>query len=53
MYTIKRELKLNNVETSLMRGLAGFRRWVYNFGLDLLIASWNGRGREGIGRQTY
>jgi putative transposase len=44
MYTIKRELKLNNVETSLMRGLAGFRRWVYNFGLDLLIASWNFEG---------
>lgn len=40
MYAIKRELKLNNVETSLMRGLAGFRRWVYNFGLDLLVASW-------------
>jgi putative transposase len=36
MYALKRELKLNNVETSLMRGLAGFKRWVYNFGLDLL-----------------
>ncbi|MBD0361987.1 MAG: transposase [Coleofasciculus sp. C3-bin4] len=44
MYAIKRELKLNNVETSLMRGLAGFRRWVYNFGLDLLIASWDFEG---------
>lgn len=44
MYAIKRELKLNKVETSLMRGLAGFRRWVYNFGLDLLIASWDFEG---------
>jgi putative transposase len=44
MYAIKRELKLNNVETSLMRGEAGFRRWVYNFGLDLLIASWDFEG---------
>ncbi|HAX76953.1 MAG TPA: transposase [Cyanobacteria bacterium UBA11372] len=44
MYAISRELKLNNVEVSLMRGLAGFRRWVYNFGLDLLIASWDFEG---------
>jgi len=41
MYAIKRELKLNNVETSLMRGNAGFKRFVYNFGLDLLTASWS------------
>lgn len=41
MYAIKRELKLNKVETSLMRGLAGFKRFVYNFGLDLLTASWS------------
>jgi putative transposase len=41
MYALKRELKLNKVETSLMRGLAGFKRFVYNFGLDLLTASWS------------
>lgn len=41
MFAIKRELKLNNVETSLMRGNAGFKRWVYNFGLELLTASWS------------
>jgi putative transposase len=40
MFAIKRELKLNQVETSLMRGCAGFKRFVYNFGLDLLSASW-------------
>jgi|GEM_PF-6365453 putative transposase len=39
MYAIKRELKLNKVETSLMRGNAGFKRFVYNFGLDLLTAT--------------
>lgn len=44
MYGIKRELKLNNVEVSLMRGLAGFKRWVYNFGLDRLFTSWNFEG---------
>lgn len=44
MYAIKRELKLNNVETSLMRGLAGFRRWVDNYGLDLFVASWDFQG---------
>ncbi|MEH2060402.1 MAG: hypothetical protein V7K97_30600 [Nostoc sp.] len=41
MFAIKRELKLNNVETSLMRGNAGFKRFVYNFGLELLTASWS------------
>lgn len=41
MYAIKRELKLNNKETSLMRGLAGFKRFVYNFGLEIIQASWN------------
>ncbi len=40
MFAIKRELKLNKVETSLMCGCAGFKRFVYNFGLKLLIASW-------------
>jgi putative transposase len=41
MFALKRELKLNNVETSLMRGNAGFKRWVYNYGLELLTTSWN------------
>jgi putative transposase len=44
MYSIKRELKLNNREVSLMRGQAGFRRFVYNYCLDLLIASWELEG---------
>ncbi|PHM06332.1 RNA-guided endonuclease InsQ/TnpB family protein [Nostoc sp. 'Peltigera malacea cyanobiont' DB3992] len=44
MFAIKRELKLNKVETSLMRGNAGFKRWVYNFGLDLLTTSWSFEG---------
>ncbi|MBW4593239.1 MAG: transposase [Brasilonema angustatum HA4187-MV1] len=44
MYAIKRELKLNKVETSLLRGNAGFKRWVYNFGLDLIQASWDFTG---------
>ncbi|MEH2057626.1 MAG: hypothetical protein V7K97_15975 [Nostoc sp.] len=41
MFAIKRELKLNNVDTSLMRGNAGFKRFVYNYGLELLTASWS------------
>ncbi|MEH2065532.1 MAG: transposase [Nostoc sp.] len=41
MFAIKRELKLNNVETSLMRGNAGFKRLVYNYGLDLIQSSWD------------
>jgi len=39
MYALKKELKLNKAETSLMRGCAGFKRWVYNFGLEMLTAS--------------
>lgn len=44
MYAIKRELKLNNRERSLMRGCAGFKRFVYNYCLDLIVASWNFEG---------
>ena len=44
MYALKRELKLNNKEISLMRGMAGFRRFVYNFGLEMLKASWSFEG---------
>lgn len=40
MFAVKRELKLNKVETSVLRGNAGFKRFVYNFGLELLTASW-------------
>lgn len=40
MYAIKRELKLNNRERSLLHGCAGFKRFVYNFGLELLLYSW-------------
>ncbi|MFN6487584.1 MULTISPECIES: helix-turn-helix domain-containing protein [unclassified Nostoc] len=41
MFTIKKELKLNNKERSLMRGMAGFKRFVYNYGLDLIIENWD------------
>ncbi|MGH8002936.1 MAG: RNA-guided endonuclease InsQ/TnpB family protein [Brasilonema sp.] len=44
MYALQRELKLNKVETSLLRGNAGFKRWVYNYGLDLIQASWDFAG---------
>jgi putative transposase len=40
MYSLKRELKLNNKEVSLMRGCSGFKRWVYNWALKLVKASW-------------
>ncbi|BAY60755.1 transposase [Calothrix brevissima NIES-22] len=41
MYALKRELKLNKKERSLMRGMAGFKRFVYNYALDLITASWD------------
>ncbi|OCQ93397.1 transposase [Nostoc sp. MBR 210] len=44
MYALKRELKLNNNERSLLRGIAGFKRFVYNYALDLITASWDFEG---------
>jgi len=40
MFAVKRELKLNKVETSKMRGNSGFKRFVYNFAIDMIQASW-------------
>lgn len=47
MYAIHRELKLNNKEVSLMRGLAGFKRFVYNYGLELITSSWEDKNLSG------
>ena len=44
MYAIKLELKLNNKERSMLSGCAGFKRVVYNFGLNLLKSSWQFEG---------
>ena len=44
MYAIKLELKLNNKERSMLAGCSGFKRVVYNFGLDLLKNSWQFEG---------
>ena len=44
MYAIKLELKLNNKERSRLAGCSGFKRVVYNFGLDLLKKSWRFEG---------
>lgn len=41
MYAIKLELKLNNKERSKLAGCAGFKRFVYNFGLELVQQSWS------------
>jgi putative transposase len=41
MYALKLELKLNNNERSLLKGCAGFKRMVYNFGLSLVKDSWS------------
>lgn len=46
MYAIKRVLKLNKRETSKMRGMAGFKRLIYNFGLDLLFRELGSSGTE-------
>ncbi|MDE5087949.1 MAG: helix-turn-helix domain-containing protein [Trichodesmium sp. St16_bin2-tuft] len=41
MYAIKRESKLNNKEKSFFAGCAGFSRFVYNYGLSLVKATWD------------
>lgn len=46
MYALKLELKLNNKERSLLKGCAGFRRVVYNYGLDMVVGSWQDKGLE-------
>jgi putative transposase len=41
MFAIKRALKLNNVEATLMAKHAGFRRVVFNYGLSLRTQMYN------------
>jgi len=40
VYSLKLELKLNNKERSKLAGCAGFARFTYNYGLDMLKQSW-------------
>ncbi|NEO95959.1 MAG: IS200/IS605 family element transposase accessory protein TnpB [Moorea sp. SIO3G5] len=40
MYAIKRELKVNNTEANWLAQCAGFSRFVYNYGLGMMKASW-------------
>jgi putative transposase len=44
MFSIKRELKVNNKERSYLSGCAGYSRFVYNMGLALIKESWNFEG---------
>jgi putative transposase len=44
MYSIKRELKLNNKQRSFFAECAGFSRFVYNYGLFLIKSSWEFEG---------
>lgn len=44
MYALKLELKLNNKERTYLRGCAGYKRFVWNFALELLKASWQFEG---------
>ena len=51
MYSIKLELKLNNKERSLMAQCAGYARFVYNYGLNMVngtkgMTKVNKRGKE-------
>ena len=51
MYSVKLELKLNNKERSLMTKCAGYARFVYNYGLNMVngtkgMTKLNKRGKE-------
>ncbi len=41
MFSIKRELKVNNKEKSYLSGCAGYSRFVYNYGLTMIKESWS------------
>ena len=41
MFAIKRELKLNNKEATFFAGCAGYSRFIYNYGLNLVMRSWD------------
>ncbi|EGJ33482.1 MULTISPECIES: RNA-guided endonuclease TnpB family protein [Moorena] len=40
MYAIKRELKVNHKQANWLAQCAGFSRFVYNYGLGMMKASW-------------
>lgn len=44
MFAIKRELKLNNKEATLMTQCGGYSRFVYNYALGILRQSWDFEG---------
>ena len=51
MYALKLELKLNNKERSLLAQCAGYARFVYNYGLNMVkgtscLTKVNKRGQE-------
>jgi putative transposase len=51
MYAIKLELKLNNKEKTLMAQCAGYARFVYNYGINMVngtkgMTKVNKRGKE-------
>ena len=46
MYGIKRELDPNNKQASFFAGSAGYSRFVYNYGLGMVLGSWDFEGVE-------
>lgn len=40
MYAIKLKLKLNNKEETFFKGCANYSRFIYNYALSLLLATW-------------
>ena len=41
MYAIKLKLKLNNKEKTFFEGCAGYSKFIYNYALSLLLATWD------------
>ncbi|NEN99461.1 MAG: IS200/IS605 family element transposase accessory protein TnpB [Moorea sp. SIO3I7] len=41
MYALKRELKVNHKQSGFLAGCAGFSRFVYNYGLSIMMSSWD------------
>ena len=52
MYSIKLKLKLNNKEETFFEGCAGYSRFIYNYALSLLFATWDDKSIKASDSKT-
>ena len=52
MYAIKLKLKLNNKEKTFFEGCAGYSKFIYNYALSLLLATWDDKSIKASDSKT-